>query len=252
MPRFRHKLAISVMLLSGASLLLPEPAPAQMDWFKKGQELLAPTTTSPAATENNTSQIAAGLKEALRIGSDRVVSRLGTLDGFNADPAIHIPLPQSLKPVQAIFDKVGMSYLLDDLDLKLNRAAEQATPKARELFIAAIDQMTLKDVMGIYNGPKDAATRYFQQKMSPQLAEEMKPIVEKTLEQAGAVQAYDAAMGQYKDMPFVPDVKTDLTSYVVEEGMNGIFHYLAQEEAAIRQNPAKRTTELLKTVFGAN
>lgn len=251
MPRFRMKLAVSAMFLAGASLLLPGPAPAQMDWLKKGQELLAPTTTSPVATENNTSQIAAGLKEALRVGSDRVVSRLGTLDGFNADPAIHIPLPKSLKTVQATLDKVGMSYLLDDLELKLNRAAEQATPRARDLFVSAIRQMTMQDVMGIYNGPEDAATRYFQKKMSPQLAEEMKPIVEQTLEQAGAVQAYDTVMEKYKAMPFVPDVKADLNTYVVEQGMSGIFHYLAQEEAAIRQNPAKRTTELLKTVFGA-
>jgi hypothetical protein len=144
-----------------------------------------------------------------------------------------------------------MSYLLDDLELKLNRAAEQATPQAKVLFFSAIEEMTLDDVKGIYNGPEDAATRYFQQKMSPQLAEEMKPIVEQALAQAGAVKAYDAVMGQYKTMPFVPDVKTDLTTYVVDEGMNGIFHYLAQEEAAIRQNPAKRTTELLKTVFGS-
>ena len=105
--------------------------------------------------------------------------------------------------------------------------------------------------MGIYNGPQDAATRYFQKKMSPQLAAEMKPIAEQTLNQAGAVQAYDTVMGQYKTIPFVPDVKADLARYVVEQGMNGIFHYLAQEEAAIRQNPVKRTTELLQTVFGA-
>ena len=71
------------------------------------------------------------------------------------------------------------------------------------------------------------------------------------LEQAGAIQTYDNVMGQYRSVPFVPDVKADLTSYVVEEGMNGIFHYLAKEEAAIRQNPAKRTTELLQTVFGS-
>ncbi|MEJ2471896.1 MAG: DUF4197 domain-containing protein [Desulfuromonadales bacterium] len=243
-------LAKAAVVISLLILLLPGSALAQLDWLKKGQELFAPTTTSPASAQNDTRQIAAGLKEALRVGSDRVVSQLGTLDGFNADPAIHIPLPNSFKTVQSTLNTVGMSYLLDDLELKLNRAAEQATPKTKALFLSAIEKMTLDDVMGIYNGPEDAATRYFQQKMSPQLAEEMKPIVEQTLNQAGAVQAYDTAMGQYRSMPFVPDVKTDLTTYVTDQGMNGIFHYLAWEEAAIRQNPAKRTTELLKTVFG--
>ena len=105
--------------------------------------------------------------------------------------------------------------------------------------------------MGIYNGPDDAATRYFQGKMSDPLAAEMQPVVERTLNQVGAIQAYDAVMGQYDTLPFVPDVKADLNSYVIDKGMEGIFHYLAQEEAAIRQDPVKRTTDILQTVFGA-
>jgi len=231
-------------------LLLPRPSLAQTDWLKKGQELLGPAAKSPALT-TDTNQIAAGLKEALRVGSETVVSQLGKTDGFNADPAIHIPLPKSFKTVQSTLKTLGMAAILDDLELKLNRAAEQATPKAKTLFLSAIEGMTLDDVMGIYNGPQDAATRYFQGKMSPQLGEEMKPIVDQALNEAGAVQAYDNVMVQYHAVPVVPDVKADLSGYVVEQGMNGIFHYLAQEEAAIRQNPAKRTTELLKTVFGS-
>jgi len=146
--------------------------------------------------------------------------------------------------------KVGMSHLLDDLELKLNRAAEVATPKAKELFWQAITDMTFEDVKAVYKGPEDAATKYFQGKMSPSLAKEMHPIVEESLSSVGAIQAYDNVMGQYQSLPFVPDVKADLTNYVIEKGMDGIFHYIAQEEAAIRQNPAKRTTELLKRVFG--
>lgn len=242
----------AAIIISAIALLFPAALLAQTDWMKMGQDLLGTATQSPAtAPSANTSQVAAGLKEALRVGSDTVVSKLGKLDGFNADPKIHIPLPKSFKTVQSTLQPLGMSYLLDDLELKLNRAAEQATPKAKALFLSAIEGMTLDDVMGIYNGPPDAATRYFQGKMSPQLAVEMKPVVDLALEQAGAVQAYDSVMGQYKTVPFVPDVKADLTGYVVDQGMNGIFHYLAQEEAAIRQNPAKRTTELLRTVFGA-
>lgn len=231
-------------------LLAPSPLSAQTDWLKMGQDLLGTAGKSPAATSADTGQVAAGLKEALRVGSGTVVSQLGRTDGFNADPAIHIPLPSSLKSVQSTLRTLGMSSLLDDLELKLNRAAELATPKAKRLFLTAIEGMTLDDVMGIYHGPQDAATRYFQRKMSPQLAEEMKPIVAQTLNEAGAVQSFDNVMGQYRSVPFVPDVKADLTGYVVEQGMNGIFHYLAQEEAAIRQNPVKRTTELLRTVFG--
>lgn len=247
----RNCLATMIAVIVAVMFLLQGPAWAQTDWLKKGQELLGTATKVPAATTTDTSQVAAGLKEALRVGSETVVAKLGQADGFNADPAIHIPLPKSFTTVQSALKPLGMSYLLDDLELKLNRAAEQATPKAKELFLSSIEQMTLDDVMGIYNGPPDAATRYFQEKMSEPLGVAMKPIVDQTLTQAGAVQAYDNVMGQYRTVPFVPDVKADLSGYVVEQGMNGIFHYLAQEEAAIRQNPAKRTTELLKTVFGA-
>ena len=246
-----RSLARMVALITIGLWLMSKPVLAQLDWLQKGQELLGTTTKSPVAVTADTTQIAAGLKEALRVGSDTVVNQLGKADGFNADPAIHIPLPKSFTTVQSALKPLGMSYLLDDLELKLNRAAEQAVPKAKALFLAAIEGMTLDDVMGIYNGPQDAATRYFQKQMSPKLAEEMKPIVDQSLSQAGAVQAYDSLMGQYRTVPFVPDVKADLSGYVVEQGMNGNFHYLAQEEAAIRQNPAKRTTELLKTVFGS-
>jgi hypothetical protein len=111
--------------------------------------------------------------------------------------------------------------------------------------------MTFEDVMNIYNGPDDAATRYFQEKMSPPLARAMQPVVDQSLAEVGAVQTYENIMGEYRAIPFVPDVQADLTTYVVDKGMDGIFHYIAAEEAAIRQNPAKRTTELLQRVFGA-
>lgn len=242
--------ATIAVVFATVMLLLTDPVAAQTDWLKRGKEMLGTATKSPATT-NNTDQISAGLKEALRVGSKSVIDQLGQVDGFNADPAIHIPLPKSFTTVQSTLKPLGMSYLLDDLELKLNRAAEQASSKAKELFVSSIDQMTLDDVMAIYNGPPDAATRYFQGKMSEPLAVAMRPIVDQTLNEAGAVEAYDNVMGQYRTMPFVPNVKADLSGYVVEQGMNGIFHYLAQEEAAIRQNPAKRTTDLLKTVFGS-
>ncbi|MDT8440238.1 MAG: DUF4197 domain-containing protein [Desulfuromonadales bacterium] len=247
---FRRFRCTTLALAALLAISLPCSLSAQTDWLKRGQKLLDSTVDSPAPTATDTRQVAAGLKEALRVGSDAVVAQLGTTDGFNADPAIHIPLPKSLQTVQSTLKPLGMAPMLDDLELRLNRAAEQATPKAKELFWSSIEQMTLDDVMGIYNGPPDAATRYFQEKMTPQLATEMQPIVDQALSQAGAVQAYDNVMGQYRTVPFVPDVKADLTGYVVEQGMNGVFHYLAIEEATIRQNPAKRTTELLQTVFG--
>ena len=159
-------------------------------------------------------------------------------------------LQKQLETAKSVLDRVGMSGQLDDLELRLNRAAEVATPKAKELFFQAITEMTFDDVKAIYNGPKDAATQYFRRKMSPSLAKEMKPVVESSLEQVAAIQTYDSIMDKYRSIPFVPDIKANLTDYVIEKGMDGIFYYVAEEEAAIRTNPAKRTTELLKRVFG--
>jgi len=244
----RRSLATLVALL--VLLAVSYPAHA-FDWQKLGQDLFGGSTPAASSQSLPTTEIAAGLKDALRVGTERVVGQLGTLDGFNADPQIHIPLPQSLARAKTALGTVGMGYLFDDLELKLNRAAEEAVPEAKTLFWNAIEQMTLEDVKAIYNGPNDAATRYFQAKMTAPLSEKMKPLIDKSLAEVGAIQAYDAAIGQYRTLPFVPDVKANLTSYVIEKGMDGMFYYLAKEEAAIRENPAKRTTELLQKVFGA-
>ena len=143
-----------------------------------------------------------------------------------------------------------MDSMLVDLEAKMNEAAEVATPKAKQLFIDAINDMTLDDVMAIYKGPDDAATQYFRSKMAAPLALELKPVVDSSLEGVGAMQLYDGVMQQYEEVPFAPEVDFDMSDYVVDKGMDGIFYYLAKEEAAIRNNPAKRTTDLLKSVFG--
>ncbi|NNK85530.1 MAG: DUF4197 domain-containing protein [Desulfobacterales bacterium] len=231
-------------------LSLSTAAGAKSSWWDKGKKLLDNFSPSKNKNPPTAAEIGAGLKEALRIGTKNVVSQLGQIDGFNADAAIHIPLPEDLKKVKTVLNKIGMSSLLDNLELKLNRAAEVATPKAKKLFWEAITEMTLDDVKAIYKGPEDAATRYFQRKMTPPLAKQMRPVVQQSLSEVKAIKAYDNAMRQYQSFPFVSDVKADLTGYVIEKGMDGIFYYLAREEAAIRKNPAKRTTDLLKRVFG--
>jgi len=239
---------ILIMVLTFS--LIAGTAAAETGWWQKGMNMLKGFDGSDQQAELTLQEIGAGLKDALRVGTADVTKQLGRMDGFNLDPAVHIPLPEKFLTVKSVLGKIGMASLADDFELKLNRAAEKATPKAKELFFQAIADMTIDDVKGIYNGPEDSATRYLQLKMSPALAEEMRPVVADSLSQAGTIQAYDTMMGQYRTLPFVPDVKGDLTEYVVEKGMDGIFYYLASEEAAIRQNPAKRTTELLKRVFG--
>jgi len=243
------QIAAFCALIAGIAAFSP-PVGAQ-GFFDKGKDLLkglgGPSESSAGAL--GVTDIAAGLKEALRVGSERVVGTLGTADGFNKSPDVHIPLPDTLQKVQSALSKIGMSSLADDVELRLNRAAEAAVPKAKSLFVDAISTMTVDDAKGILNGPNDAATQYFRTKMSAPLAADMKPIVDTQLSEVGAVAAYDKMMGQYKSLPFVPDVKSDLTSHVLTKATDGVFLYLGREEAAIRENPAKRTTELLQKVF---
>ena len=149
---------------------LSSTAGAGSSWWDKGKKLLDSFAESTNKEELTIGEIGAGLKEALRVGTENVVSQLGQFDGFNADSAIHIPLPEDFNKVKTVLDTIGMSGLLDNLELKLNRAAEIATPKAKKLFWLAITEMTLDDVKTIYKGPEDAATRYFQRKMSSPLA----------------------------------------------------------------------------------
>lgn len=208
------------------------------------------TGSTGIASVLSNDEVIAGLKEALRVGTERVVGQIGATDGFNADPAIHIPLPPSLQKVQSTLKKVGLSSLADDVELRLNRAAEEAAPKTKELVWKAINEMTLEDAQKIYDGPKDAATQYFRRVASGDLATVIKPVVDNALNDAGAVQAYDSLVGQYANIPFMPDIKGDLSQHAVDLTMQGLFHYLAQEEAAIRENPVKRTTEILQKVFG--
>ena len=224
---------------------------ASAGWLDKLKDLVSGGDEKQQTQQApSTDEIGGGLKEALRVGTENVVSNLGTTDGFNLDPQIHIPLPAQLDQVKNVLGKVGMDSMLADLETQLNRAAEIATPKAKQLFIGAINEMTLDDVMAIYNGPEDSATQYFRSRMSAPLALEMKPVVDESLVNVGAANSYEAAMERYNSLPFVPTVDADLSDYVVEKGMDGIFYYLAKEEAAIRQDPAKRTTDLLKRVFG--
>ncbi len=213
-----------------------------------GLKSLSPDNAADVLSNDD---IIAGLREALKIGSEKVVSQVGARDGFNADPEIHIPLPGALRDVQKVLGKFGMADLADDLETRLNRGAEAAAPEAKALFLDAIGEMTLDDAKGILDGPDDAATQYFKGKMTTPLSIRMEPIVDRSLSEVGAIAAYDKMMGQYDTIPLVPDVKADLTSYVVEQGLEGIFFYIAKEEAAIRQDPAKRTTELLQRVFGS-
>lgn len=229
------------------------------DVLDKGSDILTDRDNDTPSSETNGSTLSQadardGLKEALQIATDRAVSRVGVKDGYFLDEIIHIRLPKTLRKIQKPMKKVGASKLLDDVELRLNRGAETAAPYAKDLFVDAIRAMTIEDAVGIVNGGKTSATDYFEEKMTPQLTQTFHPIMENELEGAGALKAFDKAEAQYNDIPLVGnlagDAKGDLIDHGVKKALEGLFYYVGEEERAIRTNPGRRTTRLLKRVFG--
>ena len=194
-------------------------------------------------------EIGRGLKEALRVGSDRVVSTLGRQGGFWGRGDVQIPLPGWLESAQRGLKAIGQSQLVDDLHLRMNRAAEAAVPKAKQLLYDAITAMTLDDARRILNGPSNAATEYFRTKTASPLSRDMTPLVDRSLAEAGAVQALDRVTASSAGGAAGANPRQRLTRHVVEKAIDAVFKYLGREEAAIRQNPTARTTDLLKRVF---
>ena len=165
-------------------------------------------------------------------------------------PTCIFHFPRVLAQAQSSLRLIGAAGLIDDLELRINRAAEQAAPVAKDIFWGAITGLTFEDVNAIYKGPNDAATQYLDRTTRGSLTDAMRPIIDDALAEAGAVAAYDSIVEQAQAAPFLPDLKADLTNHVLDRAMDGMFAYLAVEEAAIREDPLKRTTALLKRVFG--
>jgi hypothetical protein len=245
----------------GALLVaVPFAAAAQGNLLNEGRGLLngvpgAPRQGSPSSGAGaglSQGEIGSGLKDALKVASQRVVGRVGKTDGYNGDPAIRIPLPGPLQKIEGPLKSMGASHMLDDLQLKMNRAAEQAAPKALNIFIDAVSKMSIDDARTILSGPQDAATQYFKRATSASLTTSFRPIVDKALSSVGAVGAFKSAQQQAAGIPLAgQDVqKFNLTDFTVGKALDGLFHYMGVEEAAIRTNPAARTTDLLKKVFG--
>ncbi|MCF6275095.1 MAG: DUF4197 domain-containing protein [Robiginitomaculum sp.] len=199
---------------------------------------------------------ARGIRAALDNGILSAISTVGREGGFFNDAKIHIPLPKVLRDVQSVLSKVGAGSVLNELETQLNRGAEKAAPVAKDIFFDAIAGLSISDAIGIVRGPQNAATTYLQEKTTPRLTALFSPIMENALGNTGALRLLDQVTGDLRNIPFAPqlgaEARTDLIGHGVKYGLNGVFHYVAAEEAAIRANPAKRTSEILRRVFGAN
>jgi hypothetical protein len=194
--------------------------------------------------------MAAGLKEALAVGTGNAVQTLSKSNGYFGDAAAKILLPEKMQKAAEVLKKAGYQKEVDEFVLSMNRAAEQAAPKAKPIFEDAVKKMTFEDAQKIMKGSNTAATDYFKAKTSPQLTEAFKPVVADSMNQAGTTRSYKALTDRYNSMvPFAKMDSFDLDSYVTKKSLDGMFLKVGQEEAKIRTNPAARTTDLLKKAF---
>lgn len=223
---------------------------AQAQWteiFKKAGETLNQRGTAGLSND----KIIAGLKEALRVSTGKAVALAGRPDGFLKNEAIKILLPPKLQTVGRGLRMFGMGQQVDELEVGMNRAAEQATPEAKQIFIAAVRKMTFDDARKILTGGDTSATEYFRHASSEDLTAAFSPIVDRSMQRVGVVQQYNRVLASAPGGNALAG-QFDLNKYVVGKTLDGLFLMLGDEEKKIRKDPAAQTTSLLKEVFGRN
>lgn len=217
------------------------------------KRLLAAIATSgalAAGAAGVTDWNAAGVREALGVATDRAVALASKPGGFLDNSLIHIKPPKTLRKIGSALRAVGMGQQVDELEVSMNRAAERASQEAKPVFVDAIKGMTLQDALGIVRGGDTAATDYFRGATEEKLRARFRPIVAASLSRVGARNQYNAVVERYRALPLAEPTTLDLDDYTTKKTLDGLFKLLAQEETKIRKDPAKRTTSLLKKVFG--
>ncbi len=194
-------------------------------------------------------KIVAGLKEALQVSTGKAVALTGRPDGFLKNQAIKILLPDKLRPVASGLRMVGMGSQVDALEVGMNRAAEQATPLAKQIFLNSLKKMTFTDARKILSDGGTAATDYFKRTSTDELTTAFSPMVHQSMLKVGVVQQYNKVVNSAPGGTMLAG-KFDLDKYVVGKTLDGLFYMLGEEEKKIRKDPAAQTTALLKEVFG--
>ena len=218
--------------------------------FGKIVKAVTETAAGTSGTGGLTSSdIASGLKEALRIGVTNGSAQASALDGYFKNPLIKLAFPPEAQNVATKLRQLGFNKQVDQFELSLNRAAEDAAKKAAPVFIKAVTSMSIQDAVGVLRGQNDAATQYLRRTSGQELVTQFTPIIDSTLQKNNATKYYSQLVTTYNKIPFVKQVNPNLTEYATGKAVDGLFTLVAQEEKKIRENPTARVTDLLKRVF---
>jgi hypothetical protein len=223
-------------------LLAAPPASAQLENLLR----LPKSGTSASLSD---AKIGDGLKQALQVGTEKAVGLTGKPDGYFANAAIKILMPERLHMVEQGLRAVGQGAHVDEFVLSMNRAAERAAPAAKDIFWNAIGAMSFDDARRILQGQSTTATEYFKEKTTDKLASAFGPVVSSAMNEVGVTRQYKQLVGAAQSLPFMSVETFDLDHYVVGKALDGLFHVVGEEEQKIRANPTARITPLLKEVF---
>ncbi|HPF12145.1 MAG TPA: DUF4197 domain-containing protein [Flavobacteriaceae bacterium] len=193
--------------------------------------------------------IANGLRQALDFGINKQVSKLTQKDGFYKNQLVKILLPQELQKVDKTLRDIGLSSLADEGLKLLNRAAEDAVKEATPIFVDAVKGITFNDAKNILLGPDNSATQYLQGRTQTALYGKFNPVIQNSFSKVGADQIWTNIITKYNSLPLVNPVNPDLTDYVTNEALKGVYTMISVEEKNIRTKVSSRTTDLLKKVF---
>jgi len=248
-----------VILFGFASLIFSTTISAQgiKGWMDKmtkkdtsGKTILDRVLKNPSSGGLSNDDIINGLKEALRVGTDSSSSRLSKVDGFFADAAVKILMPAEAQKVEKTLRSIpGMGKLVDRAVLSMNRAAEDAAKGVGTIFWNSIKKMSINDGLTILRGGDFAATDYLKKTTTVELTDKFRPVIEASLAKVDATKYWKDVFSAYNKFSSTP-VNTDLTAYVTERALSGLFFKIGLEEQKIRKDPAARVTDILKKVFG--
>lgn len=197
------------------------------------------------------SEAAGGLKEALLIGMINGTGLLSKEDGYYGNSLVKIPWPEEAQFVKTAMEKIGMGDRVENVTKSLNRAAEKAAGEAVDVFVESVKQMTFQDAMAILGGGDGAGTAYFKRTTTDILTEKFRPIIEGSLSSVNATKIWSDAIGVYNNIPFTnKKVETDLTAFVTQKALEGVFKMVEEKENEIRNKVSARTSGLLQKVFG--
>jgi len=207
--------------------------------------------TKPASNPLTNEEVINGLREALTVGTNNSSSFASKVDGFYKNPALFIPFPPEAQKVKDWALKLGMNEQLDKFVMTLNRSAEEAAKDAAPVFVNAIKGMSIGDGFAILKGSDNAATQYLRDKTTAELRQKFTPVVQNAINKVELTKYWSPIINNYNKVPFVEKQNPDLTAYVTDRAMEGLFKLIADEELKIRKDPVARVTDILKRVFGS-